>query len=188
MIAVAYTTWGRVRGMGPIRADRAAADLDLDEDRSACRRQRGYSDRALCLIDVDGVLHYEDGRTVWPAHGRGCGAVRISRGPGAPTSRLTDLQRRSVRSQHPHAAATRDTTPWHIWHAAVIEIAGVSVDEARAAARARIQSWYQAGEPAWMAADALLAFVRGARGAAREDDGREAIRAAHRASVSRRGT
>lgn len=86
---------------------------------------------------------------------------------------------------HPHATATRDTTPWHIWHAAVYEIAGVSVEEGRAAAtRARIERWYQAGEPAWMAADALLAFVRGARQAAREDDGRAAIRAAHRRSRS----
>lgn len=93
---------------------------------------------------------------------------------------------RSGSSRHPGADATCDTALWNIWSAAVYEIAGVPVEEARAAASPeRIQSWYQVGEPAWMAAHTLRAFVDGARRALREDDGRAAIRAAHRASRRR---
>lgn len=126
---IGYTTWGRVRGMGPVHPvsgrqvgpagpgrircgdsrlpmsttrtycwtcqcdagrDRAGcgavlivetaldlAERDLEADRAACTSHRGYSDRAVCSIDECGILHYLDGDTVWPAHGRGCGAVRV---------------------------------------------------------------------------------------------------------------
>lgn len=68
---------------------------------------------------------------------------------------------------HPWAVATRETTPWHLWESAMLEIAGVGTEEARAAAsRERIQRWYQAGESAGAAADMLRAFVAGARAGA----------------------
>ena len=90
-------------------------------------------------------------------------------------------------TRHHGADATNETAPWLIWESAVFEIAGCSVEDGRSAATAeRIRLWYRSGEPAWMAADALRAFVVGARKAATEDDGRSVIRAAHRASLASR--
>lgn len=81
--------------------------------------------------------------------------------------------------------ATAATTPYLIWVAAIEEVLtahGVSGDWLRdAAQRGRFIRYYHAGEPAWMAADALYQFWLGVARAAREDaDGLSSIRKAAR--------
>ena len=78
---IRYTTWGPVRGQGPIRATFAEARVDLQSDARACARQGGYSDRRIVAV-VDGRLREVDewgspGGPVWPSHGRSSGAVRV---------------------------------------------------------------------------------------------------------------
>jgi hypothetical protein len=53
-----WTTWGDVRGLGPIRGvnERGQAECDLKADGHGCRQQGGYSDRSLYAIDADGYL------------------------------------------------------------------------------------------------------------------------------------
>ena len=77
-----YTTWGSVRGMGPIRTTAEQAERDLTSDRRGCRRQGGYSDRSVYAIDDDGYVVEldEDGqpdseRNVYP-YGRTSAALR----------------------------------------------------------------------------------------------------------------
>jgi len=56
---------------------------------------------------------------------------------------------------------TKDTMPYHQWKHAVIVDAHVSeADAHQFAGRERIKLWFEAGEPVWMAADALKTFVR----------------------------
>lgn len=77
-----YTTYGDVRGQcGHAHATLEGAYLCLEADRIGCRRQGGGSDRHVCAVDADGYLTDLDGYTVWPAHGRGCGAVPFLAGP-----------------------------------------------------------------------------------------------------------
>jgi hypothetical protein len=55
---------------------------------------------------------------------------------------------------------TRETTPRHIWMHEVITLASVSIDDMeRYFTRARLNRAYYAGEPVWMAADAVSQFV-----------------------------
>lgn len=55
---------------------------------------------------------------------------------------------------------TCETTPRHIWMHAVFELAGASMDDMETfCTRARLNRWYRAGEPVWMAADSLAKFV-----------------------------
>ena len=85
---------------------------------------------------------------------------------------------------HPHRDATSETTPWHIWHGAVIEISGHSLADAnRYATRERIQRAYQAGEPAWMAADVVNQFVTVGKREDRADGEVTALRRAIRAGL-----
>lgn len=66
--------------------------------------------------------------------------------------------------------STKETAPWHIWHHEVTVAVKATVHEIDAAVgRARLLKMYGAGEPVWMAASAVQAFVDGARRAARED-------------------
>jgi hypothetical protein len=60
---------------------------------------------------------------------------------------------------------TRATTPRLIWIDQVIALAGVQVEEMeRFCSRRRINRWFLAGEPVWMAADSLrLMVVNGKR-------------------------
>lgn len=59
---------------------------------------------------------------------------------------------------------TRETTPYHIWSSQVLDLANVSfVDMERLFTRERLSRAYSAGEPVWMAADALKSFVRDAK-------------------------
>lgn len=77
--------------------------------------------------------------------------------------------------------ATAETCPLHIWKHEVILDAGMpAIDdpEWRQTMNARLISWYQAGEPVWMAASALLQFARGYIRAQTDQRAREAIRAA----------
>jgi hypothetical protein len=85
---------------------------------------------------------------------------------------------------------TKETVPWGIWSHEV-EIAALALGADAAAIRAvkagegrsRLQRWYQAGEPIWMAADGLKQLAAGMSRAKREsDDGLSFIRAAARAS------
>lgn len=85
-------------------------------------------------------------------------------------------------------SATAATTPYLHWVAAIEEVLnahGVCGEWLREPAqRGRLIRYYHAGEAAWMAADALYQFWVGAQRAEREDhDGRELLRAAHRASM-----
>jgi hypothetical protein len=85
-----------------------------------------------------------------------------------------------------HAAkATRETMPCHIWMCSVEDAVialGVSGDWLREPRqRERMNRAHSAGEPVWMAADAILQFWTGEQRAKRvDDDGMGHIRAAAR--------
>ena len=75
-----YTTWGSVRGMGPVRKTLAKADHDLAADQEGCASQRGYSDREVYAIDDEGyVVDTVTGANVYP-HGRTSSALKLGRG------------------------------------------------------------------------------------------------------------
>ena len=74
-----YTTWGSVRGMGPVRQTLAEADYDLAADQEGCASQRGYSDREVYSIDNEGYVVDMIGANVYP-HGRTNSALRLGRG------------------------------------------------------------------------------------------------------------
>ncbi len=78
-----------------------------------------------------------------------------------------------------HRDATSETTPWNIWVDAVIRLVGCQVVDTHPH-RERLQLWFRSGEPAWMAADALKAFIDGDR---RDDQDRRDRRVIHRALV-----
>lgn len=69
-----YTTYGDVRGQGPVRDTLAQAEQDLADDQSGCSKQRGYSDRRVCYVGDDGYLYHDADCTDWVA------------GPGGRTS------------------------------------------------------------------------------------------------------
>lgn len=73
---IRWTTWGSVRGQGPIRETRAEAERDYDDDARGCARQGGYSDRAVYGIDEDGWVVDDQGGNVWP-HGRTSRALKV---------------------------------------------------------------------------------------------------------------
>jgi hypothetical protein len=55
---------------------------------------------------------------------------------------------------------TSSTMPFHQWKSAALEAAHVSEEDAhRYVTRERIQRMFHAGEPVWMAADAIKTFV-----------------------------
>lgn len=76
--------------------------------------------------------------------------------------------------------ATSETAPFTLWVHAVIGHVGCQVIDTKQH-RARLQLWYRSGEPVWMAADSLRAFIDGSRRAERED--RDA-RVIHRAYLA----
>lgn len=90
------------------------------------------------------------------------------------------------RTAHPGRDATCETAPRHIWGSAVMEIAGVTHDEAQKYAGDRISRAYAAGEAAWMAADMVRELVRGGLVADRADSEvnglRSMVRSAFKAS------
>jgi hypothetical protein len=74
-----WTTWGSVRGMGPLRSEKSDAERDLVDDDKGCASQGGYSDRRLCTVDADGwVNDAETGDSIWP-YGRTHRALRVAR-------------------------------------------------------------------------------------------------------------
>jgi hypothetical protein len=78
-----------------------------------------------------------------------------------------------------------ETTPWHVWHVAVYEIAKVDVHDAeKYGVRERMGRWYSDGMPAWMAADSARAFVQGGKKAdAGQCDTLEELRRVIRSAV-----
>ena len=76
-----FTTYGSVRGQGKVFSTIQEASNSLDNDRRACARKGGYSDRYVVAI-VDGFLRQIDSDTgevagfVWPSWGKSTGAVR----------------------------------------------------------------------------------------------------------------
>lgn len=72
----AWTTWGSVRGPGPVRTTEAEALRDLEADQAGCSKQGGYSDRHVYAIDEDGYVVDDDGDNVWP-HGRTSRALKV---------------------------------------------------------------------------------------------------------------
>lgn len=78
---VRWSSWGSVRGQGPIRLTRARAEDDLDRDAQGCAEQGGYSDRDLIAIDAEGWCWRDVGggsklQLVWP-YGRHRRALKI---------------------------------------------------------------------------------------------------------------
>lgn len=76
-----FTTYGSVRGQGKVFSTIQAASNSLDNDRRACARKGGYSDRHVVGIDESGYLVRldEEGNPagpVWPSWGKSTGAVR----------------------------------------------------------------------------------------------------------------
>ena len=71
-----WTTWGSVRGQGPIRVTHKEAERDLDRDAQGCAEQGGYSDRDIYGIDAEGWVVDERGGNVWP-YGQTSPALRI---------------------------------------------------------------------------------------------------------------
>lgn len=77
---IGWTTWGSVRGMGPVRETLEEAQTDLELDQQGCEEQRGYSDRDVYAIDHEGyVVHPETGDNVYP-YGRTSAALKLGRG------------------------------------------------------------------------------------------------------------
>jgi hypothetical protein len=67
--------------------------------------------------------------------------------------------------------ATKETMPRHIWMHSVITEVGCTVEQAMdTCGRERLNRWYNAGEPVWMAVSGLRQFVEGAKRAARMVD------------------
>lgn len=60
------------------------------------------------------------------------------------------------------SGATRESTPLHIWWSNVLDLAGVTHAQSLPH-RAQVNRWYQAGEPAWMAADGLRTLAHARR-------------------------
>lgn len=96
----------------------------------------------------------------------------------SPQERIRALGRSTMGVRHHGGDATSQTAPWHIWQSSVLEIAGVSHAEKDQYARAHLQRAYDAGEPAWMAADMLRQRVRGGLLADREQGEISAMRRA----------
>ncbi len=92
--------------------------------------------------------------------------------------RIDALGRSVMASQHHGRDATNATAPWHIWQSSALEIAGVSQAEKDHYARVHLQRAYDAGEPAWMAADMVRQRVRGGLLADREQGEISALRRA----------
>lgn len=81
---------------------------------------------------------------------------------------------------------TNETMPCHHWVDAVVMAAGVSVDDMeRYCTRARMHMMFGAGEPVWMAADALKHWVSGGKLADRADSEVDGLRRAVRDSLRR---
>lgn len=85
-----YATYGNVRGLGPtLHRTLDAAQAAVARDQAGCRKQGGYSDRDVYLVDQDRFLRplwtaHEEGDIletsdayVWPSHGRSSGAVKF---------------------------------------------------------------------------------------------------------------
>lgn len=72
------TSYGDVRGQGPVRRSVEAAERDIDRDDAGCQAQGGYSDRRIAYIGADGYLYADEAceEPIWPSHGRSSGAVR----------------------------------------------------------------------------------------------------------------
>jgi hypothetical protein len=83
--------------------------------------------------------------------------------------------------------ATNGTTPWHIWEHHVsmgVAALGLDLEAARSTYeqnRSRVQLWYSAGEPVWMAVDGMKQLIKGAIVARRSDGEVAALRAAVKA-------
>ena len=75
-----YTTYGSVRGMGPIRETLEEAERDLTADQTGCRKQGGYSDRSIAYVGDDSYLYHDEDCQDWIAGpgGRTSGGIQVS--------------------------------------------------------------------------------------------------------------
>lgn len=64
---VAWTTYGPLRGRGPIRKSRKEALLDLQRHSEECRRAGRYSDRTVVWLDKNGYI-YDNDTWEWCPH------------------------------------------------------------------------------------------------------------------------
>jgi hypothetical protein len=75
-----YTTYGGVRGQcGHLHKTRKAAERCLDRDSRGCRASRGYSDRDVYAVDLDGYLTHGDSDWVRGSGGRTSDGVKFHR-------------------------------------------------------------------------------------------------------------
>lgn len=81
---------------------------------------------------------------------------------------------------------SNETMPCHQWVSAVVDAAAVSTEDMeRYCTRARMHMMFNAGEPVWMAADALKQWVRNGKRADRNDSEVDGLRRAVRESLKR---
>lgn len=86
-----YTTWGSVRGMGPVRMTRAEAEADLAHDAKGCSKHGGYSDREVYAIDGDRyVVDADDHKSNVYPYGPTGAALRLGRGDARPVPEWMD--------------------------------------------------------------------------------------------------
>lgn len=79
-----------------------------------------------------------------------------------------------------------ETMSCHQWVSAVVTSAGVSVDDMeRYCTRERMHMMFNAGEPVWMAADALKHWVRNGKRSDRNDSEVDGLRRIVRDSLKR---
>ena len=67
---------------GPVRSETSAAQADADRHNRIAAAQGGFGEAIVVREDPEaaGRLVDEDGRTVWPPHGRSCGAAEWVQG------------------------------------------------------------------------------------------------------------
>lgn len=63
---------------GPVRSTVHAAERDADSHNAGCARQGGYGSAIVVTRDPESPSRLVDleGESVWPPHGRSCGAAR----------------------------------------------------------------------------------------------------------------
>lgn len=74
-----WRAYDKVTGwMGESRDSRDVAERDARRHNSGCARQGGYGSATVVQPDPEDAELCVDaaGETVWPPHGRSCGAVR----------------------------------------------------------------------------------------------------------------
>lgn len=71
----------------------------------------------------------------------------------------------------------RETTPWHLWQDAVLEMADAShADMSKYVGRARLSRWFADNMPVWLAAGSVRDFIKLGKAAERQDRNEPSLR------------